>query len=102
MVWCPLNNRAFYIIGSSKEADCWEIYIEDNGVGMPETKCKEVMESMEGEQREDKHPLSGIGLRNVHQRLQLMFGENYRMNLNSIENQGTRIVIQLPLPSSVV
>ena len=45
---------------------------------------------------------SGIGLRNVHQRIQLYFGETYGLQIESEPDEGTIIRIHLPKTEDVV
>ncbi|MDO3410214.1 sensor histidine kinase [Saccharibacillus sp. CPCC 101409] len=40
--------------------------------------------------------LGGIGLRNVHQRVRLFYGEEYGLSLESVEGQYTRVVLTIP------
>ena len=53
--------------------------------------------------REDDGPAapsrggSGIGLRNVHQRIQLTYGEPYGLEIESEPDEGTTIRIHLPV-----
>ncbi|MNJ46059.1 hypothetical protein D3C77_411790 [compost metagenome] len=44
-----------------------------------------------------KHHLSGIGINNVHARIQLLFGSNYGVQIESEEGYGTAIKITLPV-----
>lgn len=72
-----------------------ELYIDvcDNGMGMPEEIVANLL------QREAIHrgKGSGIGLRNVHERIQLYFGENYGLNILSEPDEGTTVRIHLPV-----
>ncbi|MFC5468265.1 sensor histidine kinase [Cohnella suwonensis] len=45
-----------------------------------------------------KHQLfSGIGVRNVNDRIQLLFGEGYGVTISSERVEGTRVKIRIPL-----
>jgi sensor histidine kinase YesM len=59
------------------------IVIEDNGVGIP----KERMGQVFGD---------GIGISNVHERLRVLYGGDFRMDISSREGEGTRIRIEIP------
>ncbi|MCM3654972.1 sensor histidine kinase [Metabacillus litoralis] len=70
-----------------------EIVIEDNGNGIPldkllaiQTKLVEGATTSEG----------SIGLSNVHQRIQLKYGQEYGIQINSIEGEGTRVDVRIP------
>jgi len=77
--------------GEKKEDDIY-IVIEDNGMGMR----KEVLENiLKDNNKVPKHG-SGVGVINVHSRIQLMFGEQYGLEIYSEPDEGTRVVIHIP------
>jgi two-component system LytT family sensor kinase len=59
------------------------ILIEDNGVGIPESKLGALFDS-------------GIGVSNVNERLRVLFGLGYRMIIDSKPGEGTRTLIEIP------
>jgi two-component system, LytTR family, sensor kinase len=59
------------------------VSVEDDGVGIPETRLAHLLEQ-------------GIGVSNVNERLKVLFGEGYRMWIDSQPGQGTRIEIEMP------
>ncbi|NRD76967.1 sensor histidine kinase [Bacillus sp. BRMEA1] len=64
----------------------------DNGDGMDE--------DLEGDLPDTKRKqqlFSGIGVRNVHERIQLIYGEPYGVNISSKPGEGTKIRIILPV-----
>jgi two-component system LytT family sensor kinase len=63
--------------------DRLHILIEDNGVGIPEGKLERLYES-------------GIGISNVNERLKVLYGEKYRMWIESRLGEGTTTGIELP------
>ena len=66
--------------------------VEDNGMGMR----KEVLENiLKDNNKVPKHG-SGVGVINVHSRIQLMFGEQYGLEIYSEPDEGTRVVIHIP------
>ncbi|WKA55496.1 cache domain-containing sensor histidine kinase [Planococcus shixiaomingii] len=66
--------------------------IGDNGDGM-EMKGDHTKEDI----KEKRHLFSGIGIRNVHERIQLLYGEEYGVEIASKKGEGTRIKVELPL-----
>ena len=40
--------------------------------------------------------VAGIGLRNVHERLQIYFGPEYGLTIDSQEDQGTCVSLSIP------
>lgn len=68
------------------------IEVRDNGLGMPP---EQVATLLTGERRDTPRGL-GIGLRNVHQRICLYFGEGYGLQIESVLDAGTTVRIHLP------
>lgn len=71
-----------------------DIYIEvtDNGMGM----TKEVVESLLTDHSRVRAKGSGVGLINVHKRIQLRYGEAYGLTIESYPDEGTTVRIHLP------
>jgi len=70
-------------IHTSRAGSRLHLLVEDDGVGIPEPKLAKLLDH-------------GIGVSNVHERLQVLFGNEYRMWIDSQPGQGTRIQIELP------
>jgi Predicted signal transduction protein with a C-terminal ATPase domain len=66
-----------------------EISVIDNGAGMDEKEWK----SGAGK---DKKMHTGIGLKNVEERIKLYFGEPYGLRIRSVSGKGTEMTIVLP------
>ena len=45
---------------------------------------------------------SSIGLHNVDERLRLLYGDNYRLQIESKPDEGTRVVFRIPSNSASV
>jgi len=60
-----------------------QIEIADNGVGISEEKMPHVY-------------VEGIGLSNVRERLRVLYGEDFQLDIESSEGQGTTIRIDVP------
>lgn len=67
--------------------------IIDNGSGIEQQIVKEMMNTSE---EKGKH-FSGIGIHNVNDRIQLLYGKEYGVILTSVLEQGTIITMTLPL-----
>ncbi|MGO1820397.1 MAG: LytS/YhcK type 5TM receptor domain-containing protein [Senegalia sp. (in: firmicutes)] len=65
-----------------------EIVVEDNGEGMNDEKIKSILD--------EKNQKDSIGLLNVHKRIQLVYGDEYGINIKSQKNIGTKVTILLP------
>jgi len=59
------------------------ILVEDDGVGIPEGKLARLLES-------------GIGVNNVNERLKVLYGDNYKMWIDSRVGEGASTAIEIP------
>ena len=67
----------------------------DNGPGMPGEVVERLLDPKEQGAAPSKGG-SGIGFRNVHQRIRLTFGEPYGLTIYSEPDAGTTVRIRLP------
>lgn len=67
--------------------------IKDNGSGINKNKLEEIKKILKNNQNNSNH----LGIFNVHRRIQLLYGDKYGVEINSIENIGTEVTITLPL-----
>ena len=66
------------------------VTVEDNGMGI----APEVIEKIQrGERISEK---AHVGILNVKERIQLNFGENYGMKIESRQWEGTKIILKFP------
>ncbi len=70
------------------------ISITDNGLGMNENTLNALLLSINHPGNKSK---SHIGLHNIQQRIKLFYGEQYGLQIKSMENQFTVITLYLPL-----
>ena len=80
-----------YIRAYTKDQELF-IEVADNGPGMPEEQVAGLLT----EESETRSRGSGIGLKNVHQRIQLYFGTEYGLEIESEPDEGTTVRIHLP------
>lgn len=69
-----------------------EIKVADDGVGMDSDTATWAV----GQDLSKEH-YSGIGVHNVHERLQLLYGEDYGIQIESRKQRGTCVKISLPV-----
>lgn len=60
--------------------------VRDNGVGMEQEKADEIV----------SYHSKGYGLRNVYERIRVLYGEEGNMDITSCVGEGTRIQIRVP------
>lgn len=69
------------------------VTVSDNGDGIDAEGLSRLRERIE--QREN--PASSIGLRNIHQRMQLLYGLEYGLTVESTLHEGTTVTLTFPL-----
>lgn len=73
------------------------ISINDNGLGMTEEKVDQLLKGTLPSSKKG----SGIGVKNVNQRLKLYFGEAYGIAIDSELDRGTKVIVTLPRITSL-
>ena len=63
--------------------------VEDNGNGMTDEQIETIM-------NKDRSDKSGIGIKNVNDRLKIYFGTEYGITIHSELDEGTRVIILMP------
>ena len=63
--------------------------VEDNGIGMTEEQCREILRKEPGDR-------TGIGIKNVNDRIKIYFGEEYGLTITSELDEGTCVDIRMP------
>ena len=83
------HDEALHIaIHAGLTADEVVFTIEDDGVGMPPEVVSRLLTAPAGK--------SGIGVKNVHERIRLTYGEPYGIEVRSVEDEGTCVTIRIP------
>ena len=78
-----------------REGEDTVIEVADNGPGMPEEVVERLLDQGSAYAAAGSKG-SGIGLRNVHRRIQLTFGREYGLTILSEPDDGTVVRIRLP------
>ena len=76
-------------IGVHSRGDNLVFTVEDNGIGMTKEQCREILEGSAGDK-------TGIGIRNVNNRIKIYFGEQYGIQIDSELDEGTTVTIIMP------
>ncbi|ASA22867.1 sensor histidine kinase [Paenibacillus donghaensis] len=95
------------IISIEKIKSMLKIRVEDNGTGMDENTLTALIhhikqqdleiETLQIVETDINSPFHGIGLINVYQRLKLIYGDSFKMNIESIHGHRTTVELVLPL-----
>ena len=95
----PKDGTGVIAVNAKEEEGCLVITVMDNGVGMEPERLKAVQKRLESPETV-KHPRSkraSLGLKNVYDRIKLMFGDAYGLEISSFENIGTMVKYRLPI-----
>lgn len=85
------DNPRILVKGRMTDNDIY-LAVSDNGMGMRQEDVKNILSD---NKKVPKHG-SGVGLINVHTRIQLMFGAKYGLIVESEPDEGTTVTIHLP------
>lgn len=88
----PMDDCGEIFIRVKKENDMLILSVEDNGIGMSQ---EEVSLLLTDSNRKRKHG-SGVGLININNRVQILFGKEYGLLIESEPDEGTRVSIRIP------
>jgi two-component system sensor histidine kinase YesM len=88
------------IDGGVSDGIFW-ISVEDNGSGMSEAKLMQLQEKLNTNRLADGEvdeagKKGGIGVLNVHRRIQMVYGEQYGLRIESKLEQGTKMIMAMP------
>ena len=75
------------------QGDKMIVEVEDDGVGMAEGRAREVGFVSRG---------AGIGMRNVRERLEVLYGTSARFEVFSRPGRGTRVTLEIPIAPNVL
>ena len=76
-------------IGVRAEGEDILLSVADNGVGMEPEQAAAILQD-----RSDRK--SGIGLKNVNDRLKIWFGDRYGLTISSVPDEGTTVTVRMP------
>ncbi|WP_240418272.1 cache domain-containing sensor histidine kinase [Paenibacillus periandrae] len=88
-------------IDAGEDDDIFWVSVEDNGAGIKEERLAEVREKLGANRLADNEEgssqgIGGIGIVNVHRRIQMVFGEQYGLKIESEVDQGTKLLMIMP------
>ena len=84
-----MSEEGEIIIEVYEDGDDIVMSVSDNGVGMTKEQCEEIL-------RNDVKGKSGIGIKNVNDRVKIYFGEKYGVSIKSELDAGTRMELHMP------
>lgn len=88
----PKLTSCHIIVTGELDYDDIVLTVEDDGVGIPQNVLENLLIDMDGE----THKHKSIGIKNVHKRLQFIYGVNYGLSISSELGKTTKVVIKIP------
>ncbi len=76
-----------------KKEECLKVTVSDNGVGMNVDELARLQENI---LKNTLNASNSIGLGNINRRIKLCYGEEYGLSIESIPEEGTKVIILLP------
>lgn len=107
MLLQPFVENAFFHAFSSRDEGRINVFVRrsgdkliceiiDNGVGM----SREQLDKLWSKDVQKGHPFTGIGVRNVNNRINLLYGAGYGVYISSNPGEGTIVKITIPARQS--
>ena len=87
-----LVDPGFIHIQAQQQQHTLQLMVKDNGQGMTEKQVQQLRHHLIQRQKQ-----LGIGVRNVHERLQIYYGKDYGIQIESELDEGTTVILTLPL-----
>lgn len=90
-------------IRAEKDDEYLILSVEDNGVGINNELLMELEEKIYGEESHNEYldtldnVKKGYALRNVHQRIRIIYGDNYGLTIDNRLQKGCKFILKLPI-----
>ena len=85
------ETKGVVCIEGYKEGAHMVLKVSDDGIGMTKEQLSKIFEKRETDTRKN-----GVGVLNVHERIQLYHGKEYGLIFSSKEGQGTTVEVHIP------
>ena len=89
------EDTCIYMKGEIIENVCY-IHITDYGCGLEEAELETLRKRLSGDIEDTSGQENGIGLKNVHDRLQIGFGPDYGIVIDSRKHVFTEVTVKIP------
>lgn len=95
----PKNGNGCISIETQVTGEDLEISVMDNGIGMNRAELEKTQELLQGDDPgiRNEYNWQSIGMKNIHDRLRYLYGENYGIQVTSNPNVGTIVSVRMPV-----
>ena len=95
----PKKGNGCIMIETAVSEERFEISVMDNGIGMDREATQKIMGLFESDAPgiKNEYNWQSIGLKNVHDRIRYLYGEEYGIQITSTAAVGTIVRILLPV-----
>jgi two-component system LytT family sensor kinase len=83
----PKVGKSRILVQAKRRAESILLSVEDDGIGLLAKR----------DQREPSLPSAGVGLKNIRERLQTMYGSTASLSLVNIHSGGSRATLEIPV-----
>lgn len=87
----PTGKDGTIEISARKDSKYLYVYVKDNGIGIPKNRIKHIFD----DEKRDKSNMTGVGIRNINERLKLSYSKECGLFFESEENIYTKATIKL-------
>jgi len=87
-----ITDKGLISIVVSQQRENIQFKITDNGYGIDKQKIAIILS-----EKAKTESTSGVGLNNVNERIKLSYGDSYGITINSVVDEGTTVIIEIPI-----
>lgn len=91
----PMRGKGFIHIHAFQSGSHLIIEVRDNGLGIRPERLEQLFAEPFSDAVKQRHV--GVGLRNVHERIRIRFGEPFGMMICSAADEGTTVRLRMPI-----
>ncbi|WP_203247610.1 cache domain-containing sensor histidine kinase [Sporosarcina beigongshangi] len=95
------GNGTIIIMATLKDNNRLQLQVTDDGSGMDEMTLESLKREVFAPKNETKtkntRSFNGIGVQNVFQRMQMIYGDDFKLEIESIEGVGTTFTFNIPI-----
>lgn len=95
----PKNGTGSISVETQIAGEDLEISVMDNGIGMDQRALDQIQELLQGDDPgiKNEYNWQSIGMKNIHDRLKYLYGENYGIQVTSTPHVGTIVCVRMPV-----